>query len=114
MVATVKAAEQTDAERDFRRALEQFHELLPQAAINGMQPMGPATVYTALVTVWLLVYQRLQAGTTLMDAVAELVQTNPDYLPKNRRVRAQTLSSNTGAYSRARTCLLYTSDAADE
>lgn len=105
MVATVKTAEQTDAELDFRRALEQFHELLPQAAINGMQPMGPATVYTALVTVWLLVYQRLQAGTTLMDAVAELVKTNPDYLPKNRRVREQTLSSNTGAYSRARTRL---------
>ena len=105
MVATLKTAEQTDAERDFRLALEQFQGLLPQAAINGMQPMGPATVYTALVTVWLLVYQRLQAGTTLMDAVAELVQTSPDYLPKNRRVREQTLSSNTGAYSRARTRL---------
>jgi hypothetical protein len=57
------------------------------------------------VKVWLLVYQRLQAGTTLMDAVSELVQTNPDYLPKPRRVREQRLSSNTAAYSRARTRL---------
>lgn len=87
---------------EFESALNQFRSLLKQDQIDAMQPMGPATVYTSLMTVWLLVYQRLHAGRTLTDAVTEFVQSDPEFLPENRRVREGTLSSNTGAYSRAR------------
>lgn len=86
-------------------AIEQFRRLIDGEQLNRLQPMGPATVYTPFVTVWLLIYQRLFAGRPLVDAVVELVQTLPDYLPENRRVREATLSCNTSAYSRARSRL---------
>ena len=55
-----------------------------------------------MVTVWMLVYQRLQAGRPVSDAVSELIQAPPEFLPDKRRVRENTLSANTGSFSRAR------------
>ena len=91
------AAVRAEADGEFARAFARFHGL-----IDARQPLGPAAVYTTLATVWLLIYQRLQADGTLADAVHELLRTDPQHLPDNRRVRAQTLSANTGSYSRAR------------
>jgi hypothetical protein len=88
--------------QEFAQALESFRSLLDRQVVGKLQPSGPTAVYTPLVTAWLLVYQRLHAGCSLADAVSELVQSNPSFLPNNRRVRERTLSSNTGAYSRAR------------
>ena len=88
--------------KEFERALEQFRGLLQRNEINDMQPLGPATVYTSLMTVWLLVYQRLQAGCSLELAVTEFLRSDPKFLPKNRRVCEGTLSSKTGSYSQAR------------
>jgi hypothetical protein len=82
-------------------AVRRLCGLLDPEAINARQPMGPATVYTPWVVVWLLVYQRLRANASLADAVAELLRST-DILPPNRRVHARALSANTGAYSRAR------------
>jgi hypothetical protein len=87
---------------EFAQAFEQFRGLIDGPRINALQPLGPAAVYTTLVTVWLLVYQRLQGDGTLSDAVHELLRTDPQFLPDNRRVREQTLSANTGSYSQAR------------
>src|ERR1700722_1629740 len=87
---------------EFAQAFEQFRALIDGPRIDALQPLGRAAVYTTLVTVWLLVYQRLQGDGTLSDAVHELLRTDPQYLPDNRRVREQTLSANTGSYSRAR------------
>ena len=70
-------------------------------AIDACQPMGPATVYSPWVVVWLLVYQRLHANATPATAVAELLRST-DTLPPKRRIAERTLSANTGAYSRAR------------
>jgi len=89
---------------EFAHALEQYRSLLDRDAINVLQPPGPAAIYTPYVVVWLLVYQRLYANASLRDAVAELLQSTSD-LPSQRRVIEQTLSSNTGAYSRARSRL---------
>jgi Transposase DDE domain len=83
---------------------QRFAGLLDPDVINAQQPMGPATVYSPWVVVWLLVFQRLHANATLAEAVAELLNAT-DILPANRRVGEQTLSANTGAYSRARTRL---------
>ena len=91
-----------DPRDEFDRAFDRFGALLDPAEINAMQPMGPAAIYTALVTVWLLIYQRLHGGRPLSDAVDELLRTDPRALPENRRIRRRTLSGNTGAYSRAR------------
>lgn len=87
---------------EFAQAFERFRSLIDGPQIDALQPLGPAAVYTTLVTVWLLIYQRLQADGTLSDAVHELLRTDPQHLPDNRRVREQTLSANTGSYSRAR------------
>jgi hypothetical protein len=82
-------------------AIRQFCGLLDPDAINARQPMGPATVYSPWVVVWLLVYQRLHANATLAEAVAELLRS-AHLLPPNRRIAEGTLSANTGAYSQAR------------
>lgn len=85
-------------------AFRRFCGLLDPEAINARQPMGPATVYTPWVVIWLLVYQRLHANASLADAVAELLRST-DVLPSNRRVDERTLSANTSAYSSARSRL---------
>lgn len=85
-------------------ALEQFRTLLDPDAVDALQPLGPAALYTPWVVVWLMVYQRLHANAPLRDAVAELLRRT-DHLPDNRRVREQTLSANTATYSRARSRL---------
>jgi hypothetical protein len=89
---------------EFARACEQFRSLLDRDNINALQPPGPAAIYTPYVVVWLLVYQRLNANASLRDAVAELLQSTSG-LSQQRRVVEQTLSSNSGAYSRARSRL---------
>lgn len=95
----------TDA-AEFAAALAEFRGLIDAERIESQQPFGPAAIYTAAVTTWLLVYQRLHAGASPAEAVAELIRTDPQFLPDQRRVRERTLSANTGAYSRARQRLL--------
>lgn len=90
---------------EFERAFECFRSLIDAERIEALQPFGSGAVYTATVTVWLLIYQRLHAGGSLVEAVHELLRTDPELLPDNRRVREGMLSHNTGAYSRARTRL---------
>jgi hypothetical protein len=85
-------------------ALARLCRVLDPEAINAQQPMGPATVYTPWVVLWLLIYQRLHANVSMADAVAQLLRWT-DVLPPNRRIDERTLSANTGAYGRARTRL---------
>lgn len=60
-------------------------------------------IFTFPVTVWLMIVQRLSGG-SLASAVAELVAGNGwDVLEPCKRVRDQSISTNTGAYSQART-----------
>lgn len=106
MVKHGNAGVSGDSEREFAEAINRFRGLLDPVAIERLQPLGPAAVYTTLVTVWLLVYQRLHAGKTLNEAVTNFMASNPEELSDNRRVRDRTLSANTAAYSRARTRLL--------
>lgn len=87
---------------EHRAALEQFRSLIDADRIEALQPLGPGAVYTAAITVWLLIYQRLNAGASLTSAVQELLRVDAALLPRNRRVREGTLSTNTGAFGRAR------------
>jgi hypothetical protein len=74
-----------------------FEELLGPERINALAPSPPHTTYTAFLTLWLLIYQRLQGHGTLSDAVAHLQaarlrDAGSDPPP----------SANTGAYNHAR------------
>jgi hypothetical protein len=83
-----------------------FGQLLRPEFLNALDPPDPSAVYTPYVVVWLLVYQRLHGNASLNDAVAELLTNFPRHaLPDCKRTRADQLSANTGAYSRARSRL---------
>lgn len=69
---------------------------------DEMMPLGPATVYTASVTLWLLVYQGIHPRGSLSEAVQYLINHRPQHIPDNKRLRDGTLSEATGAYSQAR------------
>lgn len=74
-----------------------FDHLLGPDRINALAPSPVNATYTAFVTVWLLVYQRLTGNGTLADAVAHLLATRAAADPA-----ASVPSANTGAYNHAR------------
>jgi DDE family transposase len=60
-------------------------------------------VYTVELTTWMMLRQRLDPKATLSTAVEEVAEGRPQaLLPTHKRVTEGTVSSNTGAYSRAR------------
>lgn len=59
-------------------------------------------VYTHAVTLWMLILQRLGGGKTLEEVVSQVLTHDRDLLPDNKRVRENTLSENSGGFSRAR------------
>lgn len=89
---------------ELEEALARFRSLLDRDDIDSRQEYLPHTIYTPWVVVWLMVYQRLHANAPLSDAVGELFRMR-QHLPPNRRITEETLSSNTGAYSVARSRL---------
>jgi hypothetical protein len=92
---------------ELTNALQRFQQLFDSALIDARQAHGAGTVYTPSIVVWLMVYQRLHGNATLETAVDELLRMTHELpstqLPSNRRIDEETLSSNTAAYSRART-----------
>jgi len=90
--------------QELEAALTRFRSLLDREGIDARQEHPPSTIYTPWVVVWLMVYQRLHANAPLSDAVGELFRLK-EHLPSNRRITEETLSSNTGAYSQARSRL---------
>jgi len=90
---------------EFTSAVESLRELVPDEVLDRLQPSGPAAVYTTLVTLWMMVLQRLGGGQTLNGVVKDVLAHNQAMLPKNKRLREGTLSETSGAYSEARTRL---------
>jgi hypothetical protein len=90
--------------QELAAALARFRSLLDREDIDSRQQHPPTTIYTPWVVVWLMVYQRLHANAPLSDAVGELFRIK-EHLPRNRRITEETLSTNTGAYSQARSRL---------
>jgi len=92
--------------------LSLFQQLLSVAfvsqALIGAKIREFSRVYSSLVVIWLMTWQRLQAEGTMKTAVVELVRGLPaSFWPqpcKRLRVAQEggTLSSNTGAYNQAR------------
>src|SRR5262249_31122741 len=90
------------AKEDLQAVVAQVQGFFYAAAIDSEQPLGPAAVFTASVTTFLMIFQRVRGGGSLRDAVAELITMDTELLPKNRRLTAGILSPNTGSYSQAR------------
>ena len=90
---------------EFASAVEMLRQLLPDEELDRRQPCGPATVYTTMVTLWMMTLQRLGGGKTLHAAVKDVLAHNRALLPDNKRLREGTLSETSGAYSEARTRL---------
>jgi predicted secreted protein len=91
--------------QDRAAALELLHRLLDPQLLQAWQPTRYNAVYTTTAVVWLLLFQRLHPNASLAAAVAEFCE-RAGTLSSNKRVRDNTLSLNTGAYSKARSRLL--------
>ncbi len=89
-------------EEEFTSAVEMLQQILPNDELDWLPPSGPATVYTTMVTLWMLILQRLGGGKTLNEVVKDVISHNGNLLPNNKRIREGTLSENSGAYSQAR------------
>jgi hypothetical protein len=92
-------------EAELTSAVQMLQQLFPDDELNQFQPSGPGTVYTTMVTLWMLTLQRLGGGKSLNAIVKDVLAHNRDLLPQNKRLDEGTLSENSGAYCRARTRL---------
>ncbi len=84
-----------------------FRKALPvsffESVKRDLQIVENSCVFTLTVTSWLMIMQRLSPHGTLATAVAELIQGNGrELLDPCKRVREESVSANTGAYSQAR------------
>lgn len=97
------AAQGAVTEAELTSAVELLHKLIPEKemAVYSLD-ISPATVYTTLVTLWMLTLQRLGGGTSLEAVVKEVLTNHRSVLPNNRRVQEGTLSCESSAYSNAR------------
>lgn len=87
---------------DFDAAFEQLQALVDLQQADEMAPLGPATIYSSSVVLWLLVYQRLNKNASLQAAVKRLIESVPNLCRDKKRIRERTLSTGTGTYSDAR------------
>lgn len=88
---------------EFTSAVELLRDLIPADEFStAALAESPATVYTSLVTLWMLTLQRLGGGASLAAVVKDVLHQSRQLLPNNKRVREGTLSENSAGYSRAR------------
>ena len=90
---------------EFDKAFELLTGLIDMSHANALHPKRANAVYTSCVVLWMLIYQRLKPDASLETAVKHLLETRPDYLPENKRVREGTLSTSTAGYSQSRSDL---------
>ena len=107
MAARKKVEVAVDPARDaeFDRAFELLRDLVDWSAVDQQFPVRGNAVYTTGVVLWMLVSQRMAPERSLESAVKRLIDTQPDFLPRNKRLTEKTLSNATGGYSRARSRL---------
>ena len=91
----INSDETQDAE--FDRAFELLSELVDLREANEQFVVRENAVYQTCVVLWMLVYQRMKPDASLEAAVKHLIETKPDYLPDNKRVREGNLSTSSAA-----------------
>jgi hypothetical protein len=88
---------------EFTSAVELLRRVIPEEDFPAYSlDVSPATVYTTLVTLWMLTLQRLGGGKSMASVVQDVLTHSRTLLPDNKRVREGTLSGKSGAYSEAR------------
>lgn len=92
----------SQSEVEFDRVFEQLQVLVDLRGANKLFAQRAHTIYTSCVVLWMLVFQRLKPDASLENAVKHLIETRPDYLPENKRLREGKLSTSSAAYSAAR------------
>jgi hypothetical protein len=92
-------------DQEFTSAVELLQQLLSDEELKGLDPEGPATVYTTMATIWMMILQRLGGGTSLCGVVKDAKAYHRHLLPNNKRIREGTLSENSAAFSQARSRL---------
>jgi len=104
MESSTTASASSDPARDLElsAAFDSLNSFIDWRGIDEMMALGPATIYTASVTLWLLVYQGMYPRASLSSAVLHLINHRPAHLRDNKRLRNGTLSEATGSYSQAR------------
>jgi hypothetical protein len=89
-----------------KQNLSAAYELLKQwtdiGEADSYEALGPAAVYKTSVVLWLMLFQRLNPNASLRDAVLHFVETAPDELKTNKRLREGKLSTKSGSYSDAK------------
>jgi hypothetical protein len=105
MVDTPPLEPSKSQEAEFDRAFKLLRSLIDLEEADQMFEQRAHTVYTASVVLWMLVYQRLKPDASLENAVKHLLETRPEYLPENQRLRQGKLSTNSSSYSVARSRL---------
>jgi hypothetical protein len=87
-------------------ALDLLHSILGMPEVRQLLDLDErpvnSMIYTHGVTLWMLILQRLGGGKTLNEVVSQVVSHHRDLLPDNKRVRENTLSENSSAYSAGR------------
>jgi hypothetical protein len=91
------------SKEEFTSAIDLLRRVIPEEDFPAYAlDVSPATVYTTLVTLWMLTLQRLGGGQSMSAVIKEVLNNNRRLLPDNKRVREGTLSERSGAYSKAR------------
>ena len=97
------AAESPLTDTEFTSAVELLRRLIPEKDFPVYAlDVSPATVYTTLVTLWMLTLQRLGGGKSMELIIKEVLAYQRTLLPDNKRVRESTLSGRSGAYCQVR------------
>jgi hypothetical protein len=90
-------------DQEFTSAVELLRRIIPEDDFPADSvDVSAATVYTTLVTLWMLTLQRLGGGKSMALVIKDVLTYHRDLLPDNKRVREGTLSEGSGAYSQAR------------
>jgi predicted hotdog family 3-hydroxylacyl-ACP dehydratase len=92
---------------DWHSVLHLYQQIVTAGLLQYLQKQAGMRVrrgiYSARVVLWLMILQRLHAGTTLTGAVQLLIQGAAGSLLHNcQRVRQRSISARTGGYCQAR------------
>jgi len=84
------------------QAIESLRNYFCDGGFDDLQPSRANAIYTASLTMWLLIRQRLGGGQSLKETVQRLTREMPQFVRDNKRIRNGLVSANTSSYSDAR------------
>lgn len=101
-MAKTCASEQESRVGELQAAFKLLSDHVDLFEVDRLAPLRCNAVYTNGLAIWMMVLQRMTPQGTLESSVKQLLDSGSHLVPKNKRVLEKTLSSNTGAFSKAR------------